>query len=82
MKLFAEIIDEDLLFKLIHELGCTFYRRIGNGEYEILYKSNERTVHYKGKIDNKNVNILEGLGWKVSKIDFDEMDGTVKIIQE
>ena len=82
MKLFAEITDEELLFKLIHELGCTFYRRIGKRKYEVVYKSNERTVHYKGAIDQKNATTLEALGWKVSKMKFDDLADTLTIIQE
>ena len=81
MKLYAEITDEDLLFQLIHVLGATFYRPVGNGEYEVVYYTNERTVRYQGKIRPDNVKVLENQGWKVSKIEFDEFNGIIKIAQ-
>lgn len=81
MKLFAEIKDEDLLFKLMHVLGATFYRPMGDGEMEVVYFSGEKIAHFKGKLEANHAKLLEGMAWKVENITIDEIEGTVKIQQ-
>jgi len=43
-QLVAEIVDEDLFRKAIHEAGTIFYRKLENGEYELVYFSGSRIV--------------------------------------
>ena len=81
MKLFAEITDEDLLFKLLHELGCTFYRLVGNGETEVVYFSGSKIVHFKGKLQEKNGNVLKATAWEVKRLEVDALEGKVTIEQ-
>jgi len=59
MKLIAEIEEEDLLFKLTHVLGATFYKHIGDGQIEVVYFSGEKVVHFKGKLSSDHTKILE-----------------------
>jgi len=81
MKLYAEITDADLLFKLMHVLGTTFYRLVGDGEIEVVYFSGEKIAHFKGKLEPERLKVLEGSAWKVESIVIDEINGTVKIKQ-
>ena len=82
MKLFAEITDEDLFFKLMHELGCTLYRVVGNGEHEIVYFSGTKIVHFRGKVSDSNKELLKAGGWEVQAIEVDDVEGLVKITQK
>jgi len=43
-QLVAEIVDEDLFRKAIHEAGTIFYRKLENGEYELVYFSGSRNT--------------------------------------
>jgi len=81
MKLFAQIDSEDLLFKLIHEAGASFYRPLGNHQYEVAYFSGNRVVFFRGKISPERAKQLEQTSWRVSRIEIDEIDGLVKIFQ-
>lgn len=81
MKLIADIKDEDLLFKLLHILGATFYRSVGEGLVEVVYFSGEKVVHFKGKLTKEHSVLLEETAWKVAGIEIDELEGTVKIKQ-
>lgn len=81
MKLVAEITDEDLLFKLSHVLGATFYRLVGDGEVEVVYFSGEKIVHFKGKMSQEHQVLLEKTAWRVTNIEIDEVEGEVKIKQ-
>ena len=81
LRLTARITDEDLFFKLQHELGCTFWRVIGNGENEIVYFSGSKIVYYKGRLSQSHAELLKGSAWQVSKIAVDEDDGRVHIEQ-
>ncbi|MEM2972084.1 MAG: hypothetical protein QW270_06670 [Candidatus Bathyarchaeia archaeon] len=78
-----DIRDKELLFKMIHEKGALFYRYIEEtGEYEILYHSIDKTVHYIGKIDQKELETkIFPFGYKVAEIIFDETTGEIKIKQ-
>ncbi len=81
MKLFAEIVEEDLLFKLLHVLGATFYKPVGDGSYEVVYFSGEKIVVFKGKLSKEHEVLLEKTAWKVTYIELNEVEGTVKIKQ-
>jgi len=81
LKLIADIKDEDLLFKLLHILGATFYRSVGEGAVEVVYFSGEKVVHFKGKLSKEHSMLLEETAWKVAGIEIDELEGTVKIKQ-
>ena len=81
MKLIAEIEEEDLLFKLMHVLGATFYRHVGDDLVEVVYFSGEKVVHFKGKLNEEHEKVLESMAWKVSDIQVSEVEGTVKIRQ-
>ena len=81
MRLIAKIKDSTLLFKLAHELGTTFYKVLGNGEFEVVYFSGERIAYYVGKLSEEQIRSLEHSGWKVSEIVVNEVEGEVKIKQ-
>jgi len=81
MKLFAEIKDEDLFFKLQHELGCSLYRVVGNGEYEIVYFSGSKLVYFKGKLSDTHKELLKASAWEVKSIAVDADEGYVRIEQ-
>jgi len=81
VKLFLEIDDGDLLFSLLHELGSTFYRPLGNGQLEVLYYSGNRLIHFRGALPADKIKLLEQTAWRVSDIEIDEVNGVVKISQ-
>jgi hypothetical protein len=81
MKLVAEIKEAELLFKMVHTLGTTFYKIIGNGEFEVVYFSGEKIVHFIGKLNEEQTKSLEHSAWKVNEIVVDEQEGEVKIKQ-
>lgn len=81
MKLVAEIKEAELLFKMVHTLGTTFYRPVGNGEFEVVYFSGEKIVHFFGRLSEEQVKSLEHTGWKASEISVNEVEGEVKIRQ-
>jgi hypothetical protein len=83
MKLQAEkITDPELLFALINEMGQTFYRSLGRSGYEVVYFSGNRFARFTGKLTQEQVNRLGTIGWKVSKIEIDEKEGTLVVSQE
>lgn len=81
LRLFAKINDESLLFDLIHELGASFYKQLGDGTTEVLYFSGSKIVHFKGKITPQNLEKLKTLAWQVQDMEIDETSGFVKIKQ-
>jgi hypothetical protein len=81
VRLFAEVSDEELLGKLMHELGSTFYRQTEQGVYEIVYFSANRIVRYHGKLTEKMAELIKASGYKVARIEIDEISQTVKISQ-
>lgn len=81
LRLTARISDEDLFFKLQHELGCTLYRLVGNGETEIVYFSGSKLVYFRGKLSQQHSELLKSNGWEVKRIEVDEDEGHVKIEQ-
>lgn len=81
LRLTARITDEDLFFKLQHELGCTLFRSVGNGETEIVYFSGSKLVYFKGKLSDSHKEMLKANGWEVRRIQVDEQEGRVHIEQ-
>lgn len=81
LRLTARITDEDLFFKLMHELGTTLYRPVGNGETEIVYFSGSKLVYFKGKLNDGHREMLKANGWEVKRIEVDEVEGRVHIEQ-
>jgi len=81
LRLIAEVKDAELLFKMVHTLGTTFFRVVGNGEFEVVYFSGEKIVHFTGKLSEEQIRSLEHSGWKVSEIVVNEAEGEVKIRQ-
>jgi len=81
MKLVAEIKEAELLFKMVHALGTTFYKPCGDGTFEVVYFSGEKIVHFIGKLSENQIKLLEQTAWKVTEITVDEVEGEVKIRQ-
>lgn len=82
MRLFAEVLSEELLGKLMHELGSLFYRQLNEeGAYEVVYHSANKTVRYKGKLSENMAKIVKSCGYQVSDIQIDQVSQTVKISQ-
>jgi len=81
MKLVAEIKEAELLFKMVHALGTTFYKPCGDGTFEVVYFSGEKIVHFIGKLSEYQIKLLEQTAWKVAEITVDELEGEVKIKQ-
>jgi hypothetical protein len=83
MKLYAEVSDEDLLFKLIHQLGATFFRTIDQEKdiIEIVYLSGEKYAYYKGTVSEEHWKLLNAVGYPVDEIEINEAEKEVKIIQ-
>ena len=81
MKLVAEIKEAELLFKMVHALGTTFYKPCGDGTFEVVYFSGEKIVHFVGKLNENQIKVLEQTAWKVAEITVDELEGEVKIKQ-
>jgi len=82
LRLFAEVSDEELLSKLMHELGSLFYRQLSDeGMYEVVYHSSNKTVRYQGKLSENMAKIVKNCGYPVSSIEIDEVSQTVKISQ-
>ena len=81
MKLVAEIKEAELLFKMVHALGTTFYKPCGDGTFEVVYFSGEKIVHFVGKLNENQIKVLEQTAWKVAEITVDELVGEVKIRQ-
>ena len=81
MKLVAEIKEAELLFKMVHALGTTFYKPIGTGDFEVVYFSGEKIVHFVGRLNENQIKVLEQTAWKVAEITVDEVEGEVKIRQ-
>lgn len=84
MKLIAkEVKDKELLFRLMHEKGATFYRYVKEtDEYEIVYYSNEKFAYFIGKLSEEELKTkIFPFGFKVEQIVYDEATGEVKIRQ-
>ena len=84
-KLRAEVKSSELLFHLIHEAGSTFFvvknQKGKVYEVEVVYFSGKKFIHFSGVITEEELNRLKGIGWEVSKIEVDEQNNEVKILE-
>jgi hypothetical protein len=80
-QLVAEIVDEDLFRKAIHEAGTIFYRKLENGEYELVYFSGSRIVRFHGKLSKEFGDYVEAVGFGVTEIEIDPANFIIKIKQ-
>jgi len=83
MKLLAEIKSSDLLMKLQHEKGATFFRPTGekDGEYEVIYFSGNRVVHFRGELKTSELEQLRALATECKILDLDISLGFVRIVE-
>lgn len=81
MKLIARVKDPELFFSLVHEFGQTFYRTLGKNKFEVVYFSGNRFVRYSGTLSEEQIKRLEIHGFKVDKIEIDDMKDLVRIVQ-
>lgn len=82
MRLFAEVSDEGLLSKLMHELGSTFYRVVSDeGCYEVVYFSANKIVRFVGKLSEQMAKLIKANGYEVASIEIDETTDRVRIVQ-
>lgn len=68
----------DMLKDLIHFAGNLFYEKHGDS-YKIVYFSNSRIVIYEGKIDKEIKDLLKMEGYRVKKIEIDEVNNILSI---
>ena len=83
-QLVADVTDEELFRKAMHELGTIFYRCIDEsaGKYEIVYFSGSRVVRFLGAPSKRLCDLVEAAGFEVESIEIDELNGIVKIRQK
>ena len=80
-QLVAEIADEELFRKAMHEAGTIFYRKLENGEYELVYFSGSRIVRFRGKLSKEFGDHIEAVGFPVAEIEVDPANFLIKIKQ-
>jgi hypothetical protein len=74
--------DPELFRKSIHELGTIFYQKDDEDNINlIVYFSGSRIVQYNGKVEEGLAKLVRSIGYNVSSIDVDEVQGYVKIVQ-
>ncbi|MDH5203650.1 MAG: hypothetical protein OEW69_10405 [Nitrospirota bacterium] len=82
MKLLAKIKSSDLLMKLQHEKGATFFRPGDKqGEYEVIYFSGNRVVHFKGELKTSELEQLRNVATECKILDLDISLGFVRIVE-
>jgi len=66
----------------MHELGTVFYQTDDEGNVIlIVYFSGSRIVQYIGKVEEDLAKFVRAIGYRVSSIEIDEVQGYVKIVQ-
>ena len=81
-QLIAKVTDPDLLRKSMHELGTVFYQtHEKDNVILIVYFSGSRIVQYNGKVEEELSKFVRAIGYRVSSIEIDEVQGYVKILQ-
>lgn len=81
-QLIANVSDPDLLRKSMHELGTVFYQTDEKDNVtSIVYFSGSRIVRYTGKVEEELSKFVRAMGYRVSFIEIDEVQGYVKIVQ-
>ena len=83
MKLIAEITDPELMMKLQHEKGASFFKPTGEkpGTYEVLYFSGNKVVHFEGELTAAQLELLKAQANQCTIIDLDLNQGFVRIVQ-
>ena len=81
-QLIAQVSDQDLLRKSMHELGTVFYQTDDKDNVVlVIYFSGSRIVRYNGKVDEELSRLVRAIGFRVSSIEIDEVQGFIKIVQ-
>jgi len=81
-QLIAKVTDSDLLRKSMHELGTIFYQTDEKDNVaSIVYFSGSRVVQYIGNADEELSRLVRAIGFRVSSIEIDEVQGFIKIVQ-
>lgn len=81
-QLIANVKDSELFRKSIHELGTIFYQTDDEDKIVlVVYFSGSRIVQYNGKVEGGLAKLIRSIGYKVSSIEVDEVQGYVKIVQ-
>ena len=84
LQLIAKISDEQLFLKCIHELGTLFYTVNGQGVVDqIAYFSGSRIVvlNIPNGLSEQLAKRIKAEGFPVDKLEIDEIQGYVKIVQ-
>lgn len=84
LQLIARISDEQLFLKCIHELGTLFYTVNGQGVVDqIAYFSGSRIVvlNIPDGLSEQLARRVKAEGFLVDKLEIDEVQGYVKIVQ-
>jgi len=84
LQLIARISEEQLFLKCVHELGTIFYTVNANGVVcEIAYFSGSRIVllQQPNGLSEQFAQRVKAEGFKVDRLEIDEAQGYVKIVQ-
>ena len=84
LQLIAKISDEQLFLKCIHELGTLFYTVNSNDVVDqIAYFSGSRIVvlNIPNGLSEQLAKRIKAEGFPVDKLEIDEIQGYVKIVQ-
>ena len=84
LQLIAKISDEDLFVKCVHERGTIFYTVDGEGVIDqVTYFSGSRIILLttSNGISEAVANRVKAEGFLVDRLEIDEVQGYVKIVQ-
>jgi hypothetical protein len=84
LQLIAKISDEDLFLKCVHERGTIFYTVNGEGVIDqVTYFSGSRIVALttSGGISEQLAKRVKAEGFLVDRLEIDETQGYVRIVQ-
>ena len=82
MSMYVRARTPEFFKDCIHEAGKLLYTTDEKGNIaKVYYFSGTRTVIYDGEITNDLKLILTALGKHVSKVEFDEVTKTLKVIE-
>lgn len=80
-RLVACLTDPDLLFDLMHELGTSFYCKMGKDAWRVVYFAGNRELHFEGNLTEKQLGRLKENSVEVSEITVNELQGEIQITQ-
>jgi len=84
LQLIARVSEEQLFLKCIHEMGTIFYTVGSNGVIdEVAYFSGSRIVvlQQPNGLSEQLAQRIKAEGFKVDRLEIDEVQGYVKILQ-